>query len=270
MRVYGFFILVLFSYNSWAAEVMITGTTVNVRSSAEFSGESNVLRQVRAGERFSVVSEGENYVEISLADGSKGFVWKDFTEPMDGHDTNSQWQNDASAPAVSDKIGLPICGCSGCSKGSPFGIRRHPILRYRRLHAGCDLRAPVGTFVYASEAGKVVTAGRAGGYGKMVSIEHKGQLKDSSGQVVSSRGYTTNYAHLLKVLVSQGQVVKKGDKIGQVDSTGLSTGHHLHFEVSIAGRKVDPARLMNLNDIKRSCGSGSQQRPGSSTTRTTR
>ena len=112
--------------------------------------------------------------------------------------------------------------------GSSFGRRYHPILKVVRPHEGIDLTAPRGTPIYATADGKVLQAGfRPGGFGKKILIDH-------------GHGYRTLYGHCDEVLVSPGQVVKRGEVIGKVGNTGLSKSPHLHYEVHVNGRPVDP------------------------------
>lgn len=110
---------------------------------------------------------------------------------------------------------------------SPFGKRFHPILKVYKLHTGMDIPAPTGKKVIAANNGKVIHAGWAGGYGKAVMIDHGGKI-------------VTLYAHNSKVLVKAGQVVKKGQTIALIGSTGYSTGPHSHFEVRKNGKYVNP------------------------------
>ncbi len=105
------------------------------------------------------------------------------------------------------------------------GMRRHPILKKRKFHAGWDYAAPTGTPVKAAAKGKVIHAGNAGSYGKLIKISH-------------AEGYETRYAHLSKILVKNGQQVNAGDHIGNVGSTGRSTGPHLHFEKRLNGKPL--------------------------------
>ncbi|WP_459788446.1 peptidoglycan DD-metalloendopeptidase family protein [Alteriqipengyuania sp. 357] len=111
--------------------------------------------------------------------------------------------------------------------GSRYGMRRHPILRYKRMHAGVDYRARYGTPIVAPTDGRVTSAGRAGGCGNAVRLSHEG-------------GLSTRFCHMSRMAVSRGQYVQRGQTIGYVGSTGLSTGPHLHYEMYRGGRHVDP------------------------------
>lgn len=110
---------------------------------------------------------------------------------------------------------------------SGFGLRGHPILGGVRLHAGLDFAAPTGSPVFATMDGNVSVAGWAGGYGLSVRLENGGALE-------------TRYGHLSRITVAPGSFVRRGELIGLVGSTGLSTGPHLHYEVRVNGRAVDP------------------------------
>ena len=125
---------------------------------------------------------------------------------------------------------------------SRYGMRRHPILGYRRMHGGMDFRGRTGTPILAVTDGRVDMAGRNGGYGNYVRIQHGG-------------GLGTGYAHMSRIAVSRGQQVKRGQVIGYVGSTGLSTGPHLHYEMYRGGKKVDPA---SVNFVTRAQLSGSE------------
>jgi murein DD-endopeptidase MepM/ murein hydrolase activator NlpD len=116
---------------------------------------------------------------------------------------------------------------------SGFGSRFHPILGYRRFHAGLDLAAVAGTPIVAAADGKVVSAGWAGGYGRAVAIAH-------------ASGIETKYGHMSRIAAYAGEQVHRGDVIGYVGSSGLSTGPHLHFEVLKNGRPVNPQSVKSI------------------------
>jgi murein DD-endopeptidase MepM/ murein hydrolase activator NlpD len=116
--------------------------------------------------------------------------------------------------------------------GSPFGNRFDPWYHRWQLHAGVDMVASFGSPIVAAASGRVIRAGWAGGYGNYTCIDH-GQF---DGQRLS-----TCYAHQSAILVKLGQQVNAGEVIGRIGSTGASTGPHLHFEVRLGGRPVDPA-----------------------------
>ena len=113
---------------------------------------------------------------------------------------------------------------------SGFGLRRHPILGYRRMHEGMDFKASYGTPIVAVSDGRVSSAGRAGGCGIAVRLEHGG-------------GLSTRYCHMSRMAVSPGMNVRRGQVIGYVGSTGLSTGPHLHYEMYRGGRVINPASV---------------------------
>ena len=120
--------------------------------------------------------------------------------------------------AVYAKLGMPI---SQVYVSSDFGWR------WGRMHSGTDFALAQGSDIYAADGGTVYFAGNCGGYGNLVKIDH-------------GNGMQTYYAHCSSILVSQGQKVRRGERIALVGSTGNSTGPHLHFEVIINGSCVDP------------------------------
>jgi murein DD-endopeptidase MepM/ murein hydrolase activator NlpD len=116
---------------------------------------------------------------------------------------------------------------------SPFGVRTDPILGTAALHSGMDFRAPVGMAAKTTAPGTVVRAGWAGGYGRMVEVDH-------------GNGFSTRYGHLSKILVKVGQKLAAGDEVGETGSSGRSTGPHLHYEVRHDGEAVNPLRFLTV------------------------
>ena len=123
----------------------------------------------------------------------------------------------------------PLIGEAAVS--SPFGYRADPFLGRPALHPGVDLIQPPGSEIKATAIGRVIHAGPMGGYGNCVEIDH-------------GNGIATRYGHMSEALVTEGQMVKAGDAIGLLGSTGRSTGPHLHYEVRVDGEPVDPERFL--------------------------
>ena len=121
----------------------------------------------------------------------------------------------------------------GARLTSGFGMRRHPITRRPDMHAGIDFVSRDDTRIFASGEGVVSFAGRNGGYGNMVTVDH-------------GYGIETVYAHLSRIHVQAGQRVRAGAVLGRMGSTGLSTGPHLHFEVRFNGRNVNPLKMFEV------------------------
>ena len=128
----------------------------------------------------------------------------------------------ANLPAIQ-----PIANKDLTNLASGFGMRLHPILKIERFHSGIDFTANTGTPIYATANGNVTYARYSGGYGNVVKIDH-------------GFGYETLYAHLSKIKTTERKKVKRGEIIGFVGTTGLSTGAHLHYEISKNGEKIDP------------------------------
>ena len=138
------------------------------------------------------------------------------TTPSDGAPSSSGW----ISPLKSYKL------------TSPFGMRKHPILGYERMHNGVDMAAPAGTPIYAAKSGKVTAASfQSGGAGNYVSINH-------------GDGFSSIYMHMTRYIVSVGDYVSAGQVIGYVGSTGLSNGNHLHLGISYNGTYVNPMKYI--------------------------
>ncbi|MBD59791.1 MAG: hypothetical protein CL808_06675 [Citromicrobium sp.] len=171
------------------------------------------------------VSEATEEAQSPLGNGDAQFrqlfaSWQTFdierTEPA------------VALPTVSVPSRMPL---EDARMSSGYGMRSHPVLRKRKRHNGVDLAAPTGTPIYATADGTVQRADYFGSYGNYIQIGHGNAIE-------------TRYAHLSRIIVADGQEVRKGDLIGFVGSTGRSTGPHLHYEVRIDGRPVDPRPFM--------------------------
>jgi murein DD-endopeptidase MepM/ murein hydrolase activator NlpD len=137
----------------------------------------------------------------------------------------------ASIPAIQ-----PVANKQLIALASGFGLRIHPVYKVKKMHNGIDFAASIGTPVYATADGTVSKVEvRFSGYGKMVEIDH-------------GFGYRTRYAHMHDFAVKKAQNVKRGDLIGYVGNTGLSTAPHLHYEVLINDQRVDPVHYF-FNDL---------------------
>ena len=142
-----------------------------------------------------------------------------------------------NAPRIPDVSVLEIEPVAN-TESSGFGWRDDPIRHRPKFHSGTDFRGKHGTPVVAAGDGIVVFAGRRGGYGNLVEIDHGG-------------GVITRYAHLRRMHAKEDAVVVAGQQIGQIGSTGRTTGPHLHFEVRLADSPVDPVTAMTVAQLVR-------------------
>ena len=149
-----------------------------------------------------------------------------------------RWQGDDgevdyfSETGHSSKKALMRTPIDGARLSSGFGYRRHPVLGYSKLHQGTDFAAPTGTPIYAAGSGQIERVGWGGGYGNSISIRH-------------NKEYSTLYGHMSGFAPGMvaGKRVQQGDIIGYVGSTGMSTGPHLHYEVHVNNKPIDPLSL---------------------------
>ena len=118
---------------------------------------------------------------------------------------------------------------------SNFGVRSDPFRGTAAMHAGVDIPGPMGTPIYATADGMVLRAERSGGYGNLVEVNH-------------GKGIETRYGHLSRILVAPNTKVTRGQLIGLMGSTGRSTGSHLHYEVRVDGRAVNPLPYLQVAD----------------------
>jgi len=146
----------------------------------------------------------------------------------------TSWKN--SDQVGQSQVAIPsLKPVKNASFTSGFGARSDPFQGRTAMHGGIDLAGPVGTEIYATADGVVGRSAWAGGYGNLVELDH-------------GKGIQTRYGHLSKSLVTAGQRVKRGDLIARMGSTGRSTGSHLHYEVRIDGKAVNPVPFMQAND----------------------
>jgi murein DD-endopeptidase MepM/ murein hydrolase activator NlpD len=137
----------------------------------------------------------------------------------------------ASIPAIQ-----PVSNKQLIALASGFGLRIHPVYKVKKMHTGIDFAASIGTPIYATADGIIDQLEVSfSGYGKMIEIDH-------------GFGYRTRYAHMHGFAVKKGQKVKRGDLIGYVGDTGLSTAPHLHYEVFVNGKHVNPVYYF-FNDL---------------------
>ncbi len=151
-----------------------------------------------------------------------------------------EWYDAAGVGEKRAGLTRPVAG----RQTSGFGMRLHPLLGYNRFHRGIDFGAGHGSPIYAVSDGRVAMAGRAGGHGNHIRLVHGGNM-------------ATGYSHLSRFAVRAGQMVRQGQVIGYVGSTGMSTGPHLHFEVYRGGAPVNPksvnfvsTSLLSGNELK--------------------
>jgi murein DD-endopeptidase MepM/ murein hydrolase activator NlpD len=168
------------------------------------------------------------FVALDSRRGSRAFY--QFLAPGD---SRPDWYDAEGKSARRFLMRTPI---NGARLSSGYGMRRHPILGYSRMHRGTDFAAPTGTQILAAGDGTVVRAGRFGSYGNYVRIRH-------------ANGYETAYAHMSRFgrNMRAGASVRQGQVIGYVGTTGRSTGPHLHYEVMRRGTQINPVNLRVAN-----------------------
>jgi len=187
--------------------------------------ERRNLVELASIRRHSVASEVAEMEDLSAAEEAslEGLILERERE-MEAQRRAAGIAGGVESEGVAGSFSWPVTG----TITSPFGWRSNPFGGAPEFHQGLDIAAPSGTTVTAAAGGTVIMAQWYGGYGNYILIDHGG-------------GYSTGYGHLSAIYVSTGQAVQRGQAIGAVGSTGQSTGPHLHFEVRIAGKPVDPA-----------------------------
>ncbi len=199
-----------------------------------FAYDVDFQRQVKASDTFEVFFGNPltgsstkrkvlHYAQLTLA--GKTRTYYRYTTA----DGQTDYFDEKGRSATKSLLKTPV---SGARLTSGFGMRRHPLLGYSKMHAGVDFGVPYGTPIRAAGAGAVELAGRNGAYGIVVKLQH-------------NKKYETVYAHMSKLAagIRRGAKVNQGQIIGYVGSTGRSTGPHLHYEVRVNDRPVNPSRI---------------------------
>jgi murein DD-endopeptidase MepM/ murein hydrolase activator NlpD len=207
---------------------------VSPQSAAEYlralASEIDVGGDIAADDKFDLViasrrsPSGERETGPLLYAGIDRSAARDLQLVKWGARGRASWVDAASIDQPTDAgMAWPVAG----RITSGFGYRMHPILRFARLHKGVDFGAGTGTPIVAAADGRVSAAGWAGGYGRQVRIAH-------------ADGIDTSYSHMSSIVAEPGAYVRRGQLIGYVGSSGLSTGPHLHYEVHRYGQAVNP------------------------------
>jgi len=203
-----------------------------------YSYDVDFQRKVQAGDSFEVFYAGEDETNggpsadkndvlyASLTVGGETKKYYRFQTPDDGV---VDFYDETGKSAKKFLVRKPV---NNAIMRSPFGGRRHPILGYVKMHTGVDWAAPYGTPIFASGNGVIEKAEWSGGYGKYIRVKHP-------------NGYETAYGHMSAYAkgMEPGKHVRQGQVIGFIGSTGLSTGAHVHYEILVNGRFVDPMRV---------------------------
>jgi len=201
----------------------IYGFQVDFQRDIRKKDKFQIMYEVFLNEKKEIIETGEILFANLELSGQKNSLYFFDKEGSEGHyDTNGK----------SVKKALMKTPINGARLSSPFGMRKHPIDGFNKMHKGTDFAAPMGTPIMASGDGVVKKAGWCGGGGNCVKIRHNST-------------YQTVYAHMSKFArgIKPGVRVKQGQTIGYVGSTGKSTGPHLHYEVIVNGKKVNSQKL---------------------------
>jgi murein DD-endopeptidase MepM/ murein hydrolase activator NlpD len=201
-----------------------------------YSFDIDMQRKVQPGDSIEVLYAGDeensasdNHPELQFAALTVGGETRKLYRFQSPDDGLSDYYDEAGKSAKKFLVRKPV---PDAVMRSGFGLRRHPILGYTKMHTGVDWATASGTPIYAAGNGVVEKAGWESGYGKFVLIRH-------------NNGYETAYGHMTAFArnIDEGTRVRQGQVIGFVGSTGLSTGAHVHYEIRINGRFVDPMRV---------------------------
>ena len=197
--------------------------------------EVDFQRDIRKGDWFEIMYEKFEDDNNKVRDTGKIIYASMFVNGEEINLYNFKYNNEEEFYDIKGKSitkSLMKTPINGARLSSSFGIRKHPILGYNKMHRGTDFAAPTGTPIMASGTGTITRARWCGGGGNCVKIKHNST-------------YETIYAHMKSFArgIKEGRKVKQGQIIGYVGSTGLSTGPHLHYEVIVNGKKVNSQKL---------------------------
>ncbi len=200
-----------------------------------FGFEVDFQRDIRKGDWFEIFYEKFEDDNGRVRDTGKIIFASMYVNGEEINLYNFKYKNDEEYYDIKGKSitkSLMKTPINGARLSSSFGMRKHPILGYNKMHRGTDFAAPSGTPIMASGSGTITRARWCGGGGNCVKIKHNST-------------YETIYAHMKAFAkgIKEGKKVKQGQIIGYVGSTGLSTGPHLHYEVIVNGKKVNSQRL---------------------------
>ncbi len=200
-----------------------------------FGFEVDFQRDIRKGDWFEILYEKFEDDNNKVRDTGKIIYASMFVNGNEINLYNFKYNNEEDHYDIKGKSitkSLMKTPINGARLSSSFGMRKHPILGYNKMHRGTDFAAPSGTPIMASGSGTVTRARWCGGGGNCVKIKHNST-------------YETIYAHMKAFAkgIKEGKKVKQGQIIGYVGSTGLSTGPHLHYEVIVNGKKVNSQKL---------------------------
>jgi murein DD-endopeptidase MepM/ murein hydrolase activator NlpD len=209
----------------WSLRAAGASPDVAAQYLAALASEIDVGADIARGDSFDLIVSGGAQPRLLYAGLSRGFGsdlqlvrWSE-----GGHESWVDAVHEATPEPVESGLIMPAAG----RITSYFGYRYHPILHFTRFHAGIDIGASWGSPIVAAADGQVVGAGWAGGYGRQVQIAHGG-------------GMVSTYSHMSEIAAVPGSLVRRGQVIGYVGSSGLSTGPHLHFEIKQGGTPVNP------------------------------
>ncbi len=201
-----------------------------------YSYELDFQRDIQPGDRFALLYEEEHYADGRFARTGDILLARltlsGLDLPIYRFETAAGTIDYFDPEGRSIRRALLRTPVDGARISSGYGMRRHPILGYSRMHQGIDFAAPTGTPIFAAGDGVVDRIGRNGGYGRYIRLRHHA-------------GLATAYGHMSRFApgLGRGDRVSQGDVIGYVGSTGLSTGPHLHYEVLVDGRATNPLTI---------------------------